>query len=354
MIESDVVMGLGSLIKKYEFSIPDYQRGYEWELSNVDDFHKDLKTSRISGQIRFVGSLILKRETPGAQSVELVDGQQRITTIFLYLSVIRDLLANLSIKELPPSGISIVPLNPSSVVEDLNLNFKKTAYRLQPNDLISELYLKHVAPNPKGRLSMPRKHKAYSKDFRRAYARIENLLSEEIAQLGGGSASEIEKLRFLNDYVGAITENLQALAIYTDNDAEALEIFMTMNTKGVSLAASDIVKSLIFRSALAGTPEIDKTAASEFLLQQWRILLDSLEGANLDQVLRHYFLGITKNTFTMKGLIKRTQELIEIAPLSHEQNASALLRDLLNMASNYRLILDAAIVNCGSASDSIN
>lgn len=354
MIDSDIIMSIGTLLDKYNFSVPDYQRGYEWEVTNVDEFHKDLTQARDANQSRFVGSLILKRSTPHAKSVELVDGQQRVTTVFIYLCILRDLLDTLDVKELPLSGLSKVAKNPSKTVEDLILTNNKDNYRLQPNDFIAELFLDCVAPPPMLRKPMPKKHKNYSKDFRKAYAEIRKVLTDEVNQIPDGPDSQLQKLALLDRYVKALTENLQVLAIYTDQDAEALEIFMTMNTKGVSLAASDIVKSLIFKSALMGSRDADKPEMSAHLLTRWRQLVENLEGANLDQVFRHYFLGKTKVTFTVKGLIPRTQTEIERPPLNPDQNAVTLLNDLISTSTHYRAILDAAISNCDTESDAIN
>jgi len=267
MITSGEIKGLGELLKKHTFVIPDYQRGYEWEAGNISDFHNTLQGLVGSGATTFLGTLIIKRDFETAEKVEIVDGQQRITTVFMYLAVLRDLLDELTLKALPPAGLSPLGRNPSIVVNALLLDHKMTDYRLLPNDLIRDLFLNHVVASPRAedgtpRKRMPKKDKAYTKDFRRAYALIRELLEREVANV---AESEQEKLIIFDGFLEAISEQLQVLPIFSGDDSEALEIFMTMNTKGLRLAASDIIKSNIFKGVLSCASTEQRSVLSQHM-----------------------------------------------------------------------------------------
>ena len=90
----------GTLFDNYSFRVPNYQRSYEWkQQAEIDDFWLDLfdyyerkKTNpNIDGSL-FLGSLILFKIQGKKDSYEIVDGQQRITTLFILLIAIRNLL----------------------------------------------------------------------------------------------------------------------------------------------------------------------------------------------------------------------------------------------------------------------
>ncbi|MDQ4142776.1 MAG: DUF262 domain-containing protein, partial [Actinomycetota bacterium] len=77
--------------------IPDYQRGYAWETRQLTDFTDDLEILP-EGKSHYTGTLILhpvdshrEMDAEGKEyaPVDVVDGQQRLTTIVLFLNAIR-------------------------------------------------------------------------------------------------------------------------------------------------------------------------------------------------------------------------------------------------------------------------
>lgn len=69
------------------FRIPDYQRGYSWEKNQLDDLRHDIENIRTGTHIHYTGTLVAA-STPGGTEFEVVDGQQRLTTLILLLSEI--------------------------------------------------------------------------------------------------------------------------------------------------------------------------------------------------------------------------------------------------------------------------
>jgi Protein of unknown function DUF262 len=94
------------IFREFVLTIPDYQRGYAWESKEVGDFLDDIDLLPVD-RSHYTGTLILD---PGGDDrasnnvedaagtpyrrAEVVDGQQRLTTIVIALSAIaRELLA---------------------------------------------------------------------------------------------------------------------------------------------------------------------------------------------------------------------------------------------------------------------
>ena len=82
-------------IEKIEFFIPDYQRGYRWTSKQVEDLIDDIfdfqekkRKDPKSQEIYCIQPLVVKKGTTGASKGKyiVIDGQQRLTTIFLLLS----------------------------------------------------------------------------------------------------------------------------------------------------------------------------------------------------------------------------------------------------------------------------
>src|SRR3954453_1098325 len=76
----------------YSFRIPDYQRPYAWEREQAEQLLEDLLDTlrRDEDEPYFLGSVVLVKE-PDQASAEVIDGQQRLTTLTILFAVLRDL-----------------------------------------------------------------------------------------------------------------------------------------------------------------------------------------------------------------------------------------------------------------------
>lgn len=75
------------------FNIPKYQRTYSWDEENLESFIEDLKNQR-SERNYFLGTLLFhQRENRGEyEIIDVVDGQQRLTTIIIFMKVLIKIL----------------------------------------------------------------------------------------------------------------------------------------------------------------------------------------------------------------------------------------------------------------------
>ena len=91
MKNNEIKFGKQTVAKAFEdwYTIPSYQRNYVWESDQVYDFLKDMKENYIehANDEYFFGSYIKQVRD---DSNDLLDGQQRITTLFLLFAFLRD------------------------------------------------------------------------------------------------------------------------------------------------------------------------------------------------------------------------------------------------------------------------
>jgi uncharacterized protein with ParB-like and HNH nuclease domain len=87
-------LSLGDLFKDF-YSVPDFQREYVWEEENVEKLLEDVcdelyvENGHLTvGPEYFIGSIVACPDGKG--TLHLIDGQQRLTTIYLTLCAIRD------------------------------------------------------------------------------------------------------------------------------------------------------------------------------------------------------------------------------------------------------------------------
>ncbi|MFW6213770.1 MAG: DUF262 domain-containing protein, partial [Spirochaetota bacterium] len=73
------------------FVIPDYQRGYSWGEENVKDLLNDIERTRRRSLVHYTGTIVAKWDK-NASVFEVVDGQQRLTTILLLMTRLAEVL----------------------------------------------------------------------------------------------------------------------------------------------------------------------------------------------------------------------------------------------------------------------
>ena len=85
------IQGIGKLIKDHLLSVPFYQRPFEWKKTHIEELFHDIHNSiSNSDNEYFLGTVVLS-EKNGSKELNIVDGQQRVTSIVIFLSAIRDL-----------------------------------------------------------------------------------------------------------------------------------------------------------------------------------------------------------------------------------------------------------------------
>ena len=79
----------------YDFHIPEYQRPYAWQVEQAGQLLEDLVEAMDRGgdEPYFLGSIVLVK-SPNAARAEVIDGQQRLTTLTILLAVLRDSTTN--------------------------------------------------------------------------------------------------------------------------------------------------------------------------------------------------------------------------------------------------------------------
>jgi hypothetical protein len=214
------------------YSVPDYQREYVWETEQVEQLLTDINAELSGGDpIKapeyFIGSIVV---CPGQEGVlELIDGQQRMTTLFLILCAIRDRLQELG--EAPPGalGPQIAATSTDASGQD------KFRYRLDlqyddSGDVLVEIAKGHTVDGPTTRSIA---------NIRNAYEVAVGFLKREFT----------ENVVALRAFYGYLTNKVKLIRIQTEDVAKALKIFETINDRGVGLNSMDLLKNLLFMKA---------------------------------------------------------------------------------------------------------
>lgn len=300
------------------FVIPRFQRPYSWEEENIVDFWSDITGN--AGTNYFIGSMVVFSEKNNTLSV--VDGQQRITTIMIFMCAIRDAFSSLGEDNLA-DGLHIF-------IEKKNRD-NKFSYVLKTETsfpFFQEKILKKTTADIQ--VDAGQEEKALEKASKIFTAKIAKKLQsiddDETIEKSVRKESKIKWLRTIRDTI----LDLNVILIQLDNEDDAYLIFETLNTRGKDLALADLVKNLFARN-LRTKGDVDTAKI------KWTAVLDTIHGSDTE---------ISPDTFIVHSWQSRYESVTKAKAYSrlketiNRENAKTHLDDFTREAEFYRSIFE--------------
>ncbi len=208
------------------FKIPEYQRAYAWGKKQLEDFIEDIDNQRL-GKDHFFGTLLFHvREKAQFELIDVVDGQQRITTLIIFMKLL--------LEKLKAMGDNV------EIYEETYIKLKDE-FKLRALDLDNEFFHTYILEdNVIGEellQTASQKRLLFAKKF--FTERLENL--------------SIESLLKFRDKI----ERTKVLVYLVVDNAEAALVFETTNDRGKTLTNLEKTKSfLMYKTYLAsGSPD---------------------------------------------------------------------------------------------------
>lgn len=227
--------------KDHPFIIPEYQRPYAWSDDEIITLFDDLwefsieRTTSESAKTYFLGSIVSFENDQGEK--EIIDGQQRITSLFLLL---RAVYTKLESEENKTKEINnfISKIQPALWLEnELTGEVDKTKTLLRSEvatDQGNEI-LRRILET--GQTEKDAKDN-YSHNFNKFVELYEN--------------KAVDNAMHMFHFINALLNYSILLPISADNQDTALTIFSTLNNRGLPLSDADIFKSLIYKKLTSG------------------------------------------------------------------------------------------------------
>ena len=213
---------------EFYYNIPSYQRPYSWTSQEAgilfDDLY-DFYKNEDKEENYFLGSIVLIKKDDFPKS-DVIDGQQRLTTLTILLAVIAHNLMDSDDKNefknyINEKGVKSQGIKPEprlKIRERDNDFFKEYIQELKINELIA---LKPEAQNTEAKSNI---------------VKIAQTLQKKISE---SFISEDEIFKFGSFLV----QRCYLVAVSTPSQQSAFRIFSVMNSRGMNLLATDIIKS---------------------------------------------------------------------------------------------------------------
>lgn len=234
-------------LKGYNFFVPSYQRGYRWDTQQVKDLLEDIyefyKSSAEKDEFYCLQPIVVKQRTDDAW--EVIDGQQRLTTIYIILtffnsrlaSEFRETLYQINYETRPDSAIFLQNINAEDSAKDRHKNIDY--------------------------------HHIYN-----AYQTIKDWFSD--------------KRNLINDIESTLHNRVKIIWYEVDsNGDDVIDVFTRLNMGKIPLTSAELIKALFLRSKNFGDEDPETVN-----LQQLQL---AAEWDNMEYALRNpsfwYFIS---------------------------------------------------------------
>jgi len=251
------------------FRIPDYQRGYSWGKSQLEDLWRDLEILE-EGKNHYTGMLSVKFDAE-KDIYHVIDGQQRITTLTILIKVISDKFTRdkwLNGKEISDYIKCFLHKKTGSQGEITEMIF---GYEV---DNPSHIYFKTEILGLKNTDDSTPKNTLYTKNLIDA----KTFFERKIQKL---DETQLEKL------LQKITVNLQFNFYQIEDELNEFVAFETMNNRGKPLSTLELLKNrLIYLSTLlSNNDNREKEQLREDINNAWKTIYEYL-GKNPKNIIK--------------------------------------------------------------------
>lgn len=210
-----------------QYVVPLFQRSYSWDKKEWQVLLDDLLelNEQENPRTHFVGSIVTMPTTSVPEGVAkylLIDGQQRLTTLFIILTLIRDLAKQNDQEELADEINQTLLVNP----------FKKELdyFKLLPTQSDRKSFQELIKPQPEQPTPSTSDNQQISiNQIQNAYTFFEKKLR--------GNTIDGQALKKV------ITSNLSVVSIVLDLDDDPYLVFESLNAKGRPLTQADLIRN---------------------------------------------------------------------------------------------------------------
>ena len=271
---------IGGLLGEYErrqIKLPEFQRSYSWEKTQVATFWRDLKSFRERfdkspvDASYFLGPVVV---IESKTDITVLDGQQRLATATILLAALRNLARELH----AASPFQELDYFARDVQRELieKKDTKPRAYSLTLSELDEPYFLQTIKSDP------PTSAKPTIRSHQLMKAAYDYFLEEmRVALQGKPQHSQVQELRSSRE---ALTKGMALVAIVVEDEEDAYDIFEALNDRGLRLSVPDLVVNLLLKRC-------STKSERQTVRQTWNSMIQQMGRRDVARFLRHLWLS---------------------------------------------------------------
>jgi Protein of unknown function DUF262/Protein of unknown function (DUF1524) len=298
------------------YNIPRFQRDYSWTDVEWDELWLDIQdATKPDGEpAHYMGYLVL--QTQNDKTFDVIDGQQRLTTLsIIVLAILRNLKRLVEAGKDPEQNQQRLDQIRSSYIGYLDPVTLVAASKLTLNRNNNDYYQTYLVPLA----ALPQRgFKASEHAMRKASDWFEKRVLEFAnAATDADTSTGVALAKLLE----SICDKLFFTVITVSDELNAYKVFETLNSRGVRLSATDLLKNYLFSVLHRDTVHENEMSAMD---DRWERLVSRLGETDLPDFLRIHWMsrnGLVRQSELFKTIRAKIDKRAEVFALLNALDA---------------------------------
>lgn len=275
------------------YRIPRFQRDYSWSDEEWEDLWSDiLGTIQTGGEpAHYMGYLVLQSQDD--KTFDVIDGQQRLTTLSLIvLAVLKNLQCLIEEKKNPgPNRQRLDQIRQTYIgyLDPVTLTTRSKLTLNRNNDHYYQTYLVPLGHLPQ------RGFRASEHNLRKAFEWYEKRIRDYAKKADGDEGVALASL------LETMSDRLFFTVISVTDELNAYKVFETLNARGVRLSSTDLLKNHLFSVLNKSSRHAHEMQALE---DRWESMVSQLGAESFPDFLRAHW--ISRKTFVRQSDLFKT------------------------------------------------
>ena len=293
------------------YKMPEYQRAYSWNDEQIEQLWDDIYSAYLNHKENakidsnyFLGSIIL---IPVDKAFDVVDGQQRLTTLTILFCVINSLRPKIG-------NIKIIQNSVISVVESKERLKLETSLQMQ-NEFNEQIVKEIIWP-----AEFSKKDKKDKK-----YMNAAIIFKEKI--------DSIKDDKDLDAFVSYLFEKVSIIKIVCSSEPFAIKLFQVLNTRGLDLSPADLIKTFLLG-------KLDVSNRPQFMAS-WNQIETTCKmiGEDIASILSYYeYFRLGDNP--KRTLYEELQDIFEEDLKKKGTTANTIIFEIKTFVDNYNVLMN--------------
>lgn len=305
-MKADYATPKGLFSNDRQYLVPLFQRSYAWGIKEWKTLWQDVRLLPELDETRqhYIGAVVMypTAATPtGVNKYAIIDGQQRLTTLFIVLVALRDVARQMGHAHLADRLTDNHLLNKYAALPE--------RHKLLPNQT-DRLGLRQLTDAALGVVVQPGR-------VAEAYGFFQGKITEWVA----GQVARADELARL------VLDRLSLVSITLDDNDDPYVVFESLNAKGLRLTAADLIRNYLFM-------RIPPDEQEQLNAHYWQPMQDQL-GEQLTQFVWHYLMR-------HGGNVPKSDVYFSFKKATERRLVPEILQELSRYAPTYARLLEPA------------
>lgn len=297
--------------EKISYIIPSYQRPYSWGIDEIEKFCEDIFLSYKDKDEYLLSSIILV-EHKKDKLYEVIDWQQRLTTISIFLSVLKSFLKD------------------QENIEDINnriLNWSEIRVQRVQTDKTYHQDFQEVLQNfdYEAFRELTKKRKYKKNNYYQNALIIYDFLNSEV----------VKNTDFDDFYSDFFIDKIYLIRVYTIQESKAMRLFEVLNSRWLPLRNADLIKNHIMEKIYESYDEETKRSEVSAFEELWKDIANKLDefDESMEDLFTYYvYMKLKENP--KNNLFEEFKNILK-RDFSNEEKINIFIQEIKKFADTY-------------------